>query len=222
VLVFLLSWVVPQVSRLFAESGMPLPLPTRLLVAAAGVAASTWWAWLLAGAGALWGLRGWAATPAGRERLDALWLALPIAGPLIRKAAIARLARTLATLLAGGVPVEAALGIGGAVVANRRLARAVAEARGAVREGTTLASALAATDAFPPLMVQLAATGERGGTLAEALTRAAGAYEAEVETAVGTVTALVEPALVLVMGGVVLALVGTVLLPLFQLNALIH
>jgi general secretion pathway protein F len=220
VLVFLLAWVVPEVSRLFAETGQPLPLATRLLVAAAGVARATWWAWLLGAAGALWALRRWADTAGGRERIDALLLRLPLVGSFLRKVATTRVARTLATLLAGGVPLERALGIAGAVTGNRRLAAAVAEARDAVCAGAALAPALAATAAFPPLLVQLAATGERGGSLAETLERAAVAHDAEVETAVATVTGLVEPLLVLAMGAVVLALVWAILLPLFQLDPL--
>ncbi len=222
VLGFLLAWVVPQVTRLFAESGARLPLPTRVLVGVTDFVRVTWWAILLLAGAATWALRARAATPAGREWLDAAWLRLPLAGRVVRRAAMARLARTLATLLAGGVPLETALGIAGAVVGNRRLAAAVAEAREAVRQGHALAPSLAASGAFPALLVQLAAVGERGGSLAAMLERAAATYEDEVDAAVGTVTALVEPLLVLVMGAVVLALVTAILLPLFELNALVR
>jgi len=222
VLVFLLAWVVPQLTQLFAETGTRLPLATRLLIGATAGVGRTWWLVLAAGAGAAWALARWAATPAGRARCDAALLGAPLAGPIVLKAAVARFARTLGTLLAGGLPLDAALGIAGAATGNRRLADAVAGAREAVRRGEPLAPALAATGVFPPLVLHLAAVGERAGSLGPMLERAAAAYEREVETAVSAATALVEPLLVLVMGGVVLALVAAVLLPLLDLNGLVR
>jgi len=140
----------------------------------------------------------------------------------VRKAAVARFARTLGTLLAGGLPLDVALGIAGAATGNCRLADAVASAREAVRQGEPLAPALRRTGVFPPLVVHLAAVGERAGALGAMLERAAAAYEREVETTISAATALVEPLLVLVMGGVVLALVAAILLPLLDLNGLVR
>ena len=222
VLAFLLAWVVPQLTQLFAETGTRLPLATRALIAVTSVVGRTWWLLLLAGAVAAWGLTRWAATPAGRARLDAALLGAPLAGPIVRKAAVARFARTLGTLLAGGLPLDVALGIAGAATGNRRLADAVASAREAVRQGEPLAPALRRAGVFPPLVVHLAAVGERAGSLGPMLERAAAAYEREVETTISAATALVEPLLVLVMGGVVLALVAAVLLPLLDLNGLVR
>src|SRR5437773_2774281 len=199
VLVFLLAWVVPQLTQLFAETGTRLPLATRLLIAVTSVVGRTWWLLLVAGAGAAWGLARWAATPAGRARLDAALLGAPLAGPIVRKAAVARFARTLETLLAGGLPLDVALGIAGAATGNCRLADAVASAREAVRQGEPLAPALRRTGVFPPLVVHLAAVGERAGALGAMLERAAAAYEREVETTISAATALVEPPLVRVM-----------------------
>jgi len=222
VLAFLLTWVVPQVTHLFAESGARLPLATRALVAVTHLVAVSWWAVLPLGMGPVLGLGAWARTESGRERVDAIMLRLPLVAGLVRKVASARLARTLATLLAGGVPLEAALGIAVPVMGNRTLAAAAARAREAVRQGQPLAAALAASGAFPPLLVRLAAVGERGGSLAGTLERAAAAHEGEVEGALAALVALVEPALILAMGGVVLILVAAILLPLFELNALVR
>ena len=222
VLAFLLTWVVPQVTHLFAESGARLPLATRALVAVTHLVAVSWWAVLPLGMGTVLGLGAWARTESGRERVDAIMLRLPLVAGLVRKVASARLARTLATLLAGGVPLEAALGIAVPVMGNRTLAAAAARAREAVRQGQPLAAALAASGAFPPLLVRLAAVGERGGSLAGTLERAAAAHEGEVEGALAALVALVEPALILAMGGVVLILVAAILLPLFELNALVR
>jgi general secretion pathway protein F len=222
VLGFLLAWVVPQVTHLFAESGAQLPLATRVLVAITHLVAISWWIVLPLGVGAALGIAAWARTDAGRERIDATLLRLPLVAGLVRKVASARLARTLATLLAGGVPLETALGIAIPVMGNRALAAAVTRAREAVREGQPLAAALAASRTFPPLLVRLAAVGERGGSLADTLERAAIAHEGEVERALAALVALVEPALILTMGGVVLVLVAAILLPLFELNALVR
>ncbi|HLY36925.1 MAG TPA: type II secretion system F family protein [Candidatus Binatia bacterium] len=220
VLVFLLLWVVPEVTRLFAETGTLLPLPTRVLVGSARVGR------VLAGPLALVvvataaAFARWGDTAAARRRLHELALRVPILGPILAKAAVARAARALATLLAGGVPLEPALAIAEAGTANPRVAAALGAARVRVGAGEPLAAALRATGAFPSLLVRLAAAGEGGGRLAPMLERAAVAYERDVEAAVATATALIEPAMVLVMGAVVLALVTAVLLPLLDLGAL--
>jgi general secretion pathway protein F len=221
VLAFLLVWVVPQLARLFAETGARLPLATRVLIAAGDLAGAVWWLALPLAAAALAAGRAVAARPEWRTRLDRAVLGLPLVGRLAGRAATARLARTLSTLVASGMPVETALGVAAGTAGNRAVAAAVEAARAAVRKGEALAPALAATGAFPPLLVRLAAVGERGGALADALERAAAAHEGEVEAAVATLTALVEPALVLLMGAVVLALVAAVLMPLFALNTLV-
>jgi len=222
VLAFLLVWVVPQVAQLFADTGTPLPLATRALLGLVSLARATWWLALLVAlaGGVAW--RRWAATPAGRARIDAGLLRLPLAGRLIARAAVARFARTLATLVASGVPLEAALDVATAVLGNRTLVDAAAAARAAVRRGEALAPALGRTGAFPPLLVRLAAVGERGGSLATSLERAARSYEAEVDTAVSAATALLEPVLIVAMGGVVLLLVVAVLVPIFALNQVVR
>jgi general secretion pathway protein F len=222
VLGFLLAWVVPEVARLFADAGARLPLATRALLLVTRVTSAVWWLVALALAAAAWGLRAWAATPAGRAHVDRLVLRLPVAGPLVRRAAVARIARTLASLLAGGVPLAPALGIARATAGNRHLADAVTAVGGAVERGEPLALALEASGEFPPLLVRLAAVGERGGSLPAMLERAAVTYEGEAAAAAAGLAALVEPALVLVMGGVVLALVLAILLPLFELNTLVR
>ncbi len=220
VLGFVLAWVVPQTTALFAATGKPPPFATRALAALGTWIAQGWWLALAVGGGAAFALRRWLATESARRRVDALLLRVPGVQRLVRAGAAGRLARTLATLLAGGVPLEAALGIAGPITGNRVLADAVAAARARVREGGALAAALRAHGTFPPVLVQLVAVGERSGGLADALAHAADTYEAEVERTVATATALVEPALVLAMGGVVLVLVTAVLLPLFELGAL--
>ena len=222
VLAFLLVWVVPQVAQLFADTGTPLPLATRALLGLVSVARATWWLALLLGLAAAVGWRRWMASPAGRARVDATLLRLPVAGRLLGRAAVARFARTLATLVASGVPLEAALDVATAVLGNRTLVDAATAVREAVRRGEALAPALGRTGAFPSLLVRLAAVGERGGSLATSLERAARSYEAEVDAAVSAATALLEPLLIVAMGGVVLLLVVAVLVPIFALNQVVR
>ena len=222
VLAFLLAWVVPQLTQLFAETGAPLPLATRALLT---VTSAVGWGWpvlAVAGVLAVWAGRRWLTTDAGRAAFDGMLLDAPVVGRIVRRAAVARVARTLATLLAGGVPLEAALEIAAAGSGNRRVAAAIRAARDAVRDGEPLADALRKTGVFPPLVARLVAVGERGGTVAAMLERAALTYDREVEAAIATAIAFVEPALVVVMGGVVLAIVTAVLLPLLELGSLVR
>lgn len=220
VLTFLLAWVLPQMARLFEETGAPVPLGARLLLGAGALAARTWWLWLLGGLAAALALRAWIATAAGRARLDAWVLELPVAGRLAGAAALARVAHTLSTLLAGGVRLETALDLAAAAAGNARIAAALAAAREAVRQGQPLAPALRATGVVPGPLLRLVATGERGGSLPDALAHAAEHLDAQVERDVAAATALAEPALVLLMGAVVLLLVVTVLVPLVQFDPL--
>src|SRR5262245_48052316 len=173
VLVFLLTWVLPQMARLFEETGAPLPFATRALLAAGTLAARTWWLWLTALVAAAVALRGWIASESGRARLDAWLLRVPVAGRVAGAAALARVAHTLATLLAGGVRLEVALDLAGGAAGNARIAAALTAAREAVRQGQPLAPALRASGVVPGPLVRLVATGERGGDLPEALGHAA-------------------------------------------------
>jgi general secretion pathway protein F len=220
VLVFLLTWVLPQMAQLFEQTGAPLPLAARLLLGAGAVAESTWWLWLLALGAAIVGVRTWSATPAGRARIDCWLLTLPGIGRLVGAASLARVAHTLSTVLAGGVRLEVALDLAGAAAGNARVATALAGAREAVRQGQQLAPALRASGVMPPSLVRLVATGERSGDLAGALAHAADDLDAQVERDVAAATAVAEPVLVLVMGAVVLLLVLTVLVPLVQFDPL--
>jgi len=222
VLAFLLAWVVPQLAQLFAETGATLPLATRVLIGFTSALRSGWPLLAAVAVVAAWTARRALATEAGRASLDAALLDVPVVGRIVRRAAVARVARTVATLLAGGVALEAALEITAAGSGNSRIASAIRKARDAVRDGEPLADALRKTGVFPPLVARLVAVGERGGTLPAMLERAATTYDREVDAAISTAIALLEPALVLVMGGVVLAIVAAVLVPLLDLGSLVR
>jgi general secretion pathway protein F len=220
VLVFLLVWVVPEVARLFAETGTALPLATRTLVAAAAIVRATWWMWAAVAALGALAVRRWYATSAGRRVLDGLVLRVPLAGRTAGVLATGRVARALATVLANGVPLDRALDLAGATAGNVRVAEAIATVRDDVRRGEPLAPALGRHGVFPPTLCRLVATGERTGALAAAFDRAAEAHEARADRTLTAATALVEPALVILVGAAVLALVLAVLVPILTLDPL--
>lgn len=222
ILVFLLAYVVPQVTQLFGESGHTLPFATRLLIAVSTFFATYWWGFLLlTGLGILGTLR-LVRTTGGREWSDRLLLRLPWVGRLWQRLSVARFARTLSTLLASGVPILTALHIVTALMSNRVLQRALEEARTSVQAGESLAAPLKRSGLFPALLIQLVAVGERSGQLETMLARAADAYDEEVTIALARLTSLLEPLTILVMGGVVLYIVLAILLPIFQLNQLVR
>ncbi|RMD79147.1 MAG: type II secretion system protein GspF [Gammaproteobacteria bacterium] len=218
----LMVQVVPQIVQVFQGLGQELPWLTRALIALSE-AVRQQGAWWLAGlALALLGARALLRRPAWRRRWHALLLRLPLVGRLLRGLEAARFARTLAILAGSGVPVLQALRIAGAVVGNLPMREAVEEAARRVREGSALHAALEAQGLFPPLMVHLIASGEASGRLEAMLERAAATQERELEVLTGTLTELLGPVLILLMGGLVLAIVLAILLPIFDLNRLVR
>ncbi|MCC6848531.1 MAG: type II secretion system inner membrane protein GspF [Deltaproteobacteria bacterium] len=221
ILFFLLSYVVPKVTRIFQETHQQLPLPTRFLLGLSDFVAHWWWLVLALAAGAVLGVARWARTPAGRARVDRLLLAAPYFGRLTQKLAVARFARTLSTLLASGIGLLPALDIVKSIVDNTVLAGAIERARDAIREGQSIAPPLRESGLFPPLVVHMVAVGERSGELPAMLAKAADTYDDEVENAVGALTTILEPVIIVFMGGVVLFIVLAILLPIFELNRIV-
>lgn len=221
VVTLLLVYVVPQVTRVFANTGQALPLVTRILIGISDAARATGLFWLLAGGGTL--IAGLLAlrSPAVRFRWHNLMLRLPVLGRLVRGINAARFADTLGILTASGIPLLPALQSAVPVVNNLPMRAGVEEALRQVREGGSLSRALAKTKLFPPLVVHLIASGESSGRLDAMLTRAAEAQARELQNWVRALTALLEPVLILVMGAIVLFIVVAILLPIFEMNQLI-
>jgi len=218
---FIVGFLIPKLSTLFEELEQTLPLITRVLLAIATVVGKTWWILLLLAVAVTLGLRWYARTEGGRNALDSLSLRAPLLGPIWHKMAVSRLARTFGTMLGGGVPILTALEISGDAVANRPLSRAVEAVREEVREGVSVAAALARAGVFPALLVHMAAVGEETGQLPEMMTRVADSLDFEVDSALGRLTTLLEPFVIVVMGIIVGFIVLAVLLPIFQINATI-
>ena len=222
ILFFLLSYVVPKITRIFTESKQVLPLPTRALLAISGAFASYWPVVLVLLIAAAFAFRYWVRTPKGRARYDRWVLRLPVFGKLLQKIAVARFSRTLSTLLKSGIGLLPSLDIVKNIVDNRVLFDATEAARDAIREGQSIAPPLKKSGIFPPLMIHMIAVGERSGQLEQMLIKTAEAYEGEVDGTIATLTTLLEPVMILFMGGLVLFIVLSILLPIFQMNQLIH
>ena len=221
ILVFLLTYVVPQVTRIFTESGRPLPLATRILLGCSSFFANYWWSMLLILAiGALVSVR--LPVPPKAERGTIARCYAYRGWTMFQRLNVARFARTLSTLLASGVPILTALGIVTHLLNNSVLRRAVEDARASVQEGESLAAPLRRSGLFPALLTQMVAVGERSGELESMLARAADAYDEEVTVALSRLTSLLEPLTILLMGGVILFIVLAILLPIFDLNQLVH
>jgi len=218
ILFFLILFVMPQIAQVFTDVGQALPLPTRILLGSSQWLRDYWW--LLLGAlagGLLWARQAlWSET--GRLRRDRWLLKLPIFGRIASMVALSRFALTLSTLLAGGIPLLRALGIVRGVVGNVLLESAIEEAAHNIREGESIAGPLQRSGLFPGFVIQMIAVGERSGELTQMLKKVADAYDHDVETTVGVLTSLLTPALILLMGGIVLMIVLSVLLPIFEMS----
>ncbi|GIW43007.1 MAG: type II secretion system protein GspF [Candidatus Binatia bacterium] len=222
ILLFLLAYVVPKITKIFAENQATLPLMTRVLLAVSGFAQDYWWLVVGALAAAAVSVQMSRRTPAGRQRFDRWVLNLPYFGNLIRKVALARFARTLATLLESGIDLLVALDIVKHVVNNTVLSAAIEEARNSIREGHSIAPPLKKSGLFPPMLVHMIAVGEKSGQVDTMLAKAADAYDNEVSTAVAAITSILEPVMILFGGAVVLFIVLAILLPIFEMNQLVR
>lgn len=216
----LFTVVIPKITRIFEDTQVVLPWTTRVLLAFSGFVVDAWWILLLAGGLAAWLFARWRRTPAGRARWDRFLLTAPVVGRLVRTIAVGRFARTLSTLLKSGVPVLTALDIVKNVVGNVRLAEVIDDARAAIQEGEPIAAPLKRSGEFPPLVHHMVAVGERSGALEEMLGNVADAYEDQVETTIAALTSLLEPLMIVLMGGVVAFIVFSVLMPILQINTL--
>lgn len=214
----MMVFVVPNITAMFADLGAELPLLTRIMIGLSTAVTKFWWLGVLLLVGAWQAFARWKKTEAGAERLDRWLLKAPVLGDLLRKVAIARFARTLSTLLLSGVPLLTAMEIVENVVNNRILAKVLAEARNAIREGDNIAGPLKRSGQFPPMVVHMVTIGEKSGELEEMLRNVSESYENQVDTAVQALTSLLEPLMIVFMGVVVGFLVAAILLPMMKLT----
>jgi general secretion pathway protein F len=222
ILFLMMSVVVPKVTAIFQNFNQTLPWYTSLLIWVSNVFSNYWWLLAALIGGGIYWFRRWQATEEGRRKWDLFVLEVPLFGPLLIMVAVSRFARTLATLLASGVPVLTAMDITRNVLGNTELMRVVEEARASVREGEGIAKPLRQAGRFPPIVTHMIAVGERTGQLEEMLMHVADAYDQQIEVRVGVVTSILEPLLIVVMGAVVGGIAFAILMPLLQLNEMIQ
>ena len=220
VVMALMIFVVPQVVEQFDTVGQQLPLLTRIVIAISAFLASYWWALLLGIALAIVGTTYALRDPATRLRFDRAWLKLPLIGRLTRDLHAARMARTLSTMVGSRLPLLEGLTLTAATVNNRALRAASDDLVEAIRGGGSLSAALKRAGLFPPLLVYLTASGEASGQLDTMLERAADYLEREFDGFTATALSLLEPAIIVIMGGIVMAIVLSILLPILQLETL--
>ena len=221
IVLFLVTYVVPQVAQVFIGSKRALPLLTRIMIGISDGVRSYGWILLIALVISAVGAR-WALAHAGfREKFDAAWLTLPILGKLARSYNTARFASTLAMLSSAGVPILKALQAAAQTLSNQAMRADALDALILVREGAPLASALAQKKRFPGLLAMFARLGEQTGQLPVMLARAARQLSAEVQRRAMQLATLLEPLLIVAMGVVVMLIVLAVLLPIIQLNQLV-
>ena len=218
----LLSYVVPKVVGVFANSRVKLPLMTRALISVSDFLRD-WGLWILlaaAVAGVLFWR--WIQNPDARRRVHRWLLRVPLAGKVIRGSNTARFTRTLSILTSSAVPVLDALRISGEVVTNLPMRDGVTEATARVREGAPIGRSLAASRLFPPMSIHLISSGEASGELEAMLDRAALSQERELEGLIAGVLGLLGPLLIVLMGVFVMGIVFAMLLPIFEMNSLIR
>jgi general secretion pathway protein F len=218
VVLFLLSFVVPGITQIFLEMGRTLPWPTRLLIASSAFLRTYFLLIAVAVPAALFTLTAWYRTKKGRLIADRSRLKLPLFGQLFLKLEVARMTRILGTLLVSGVPILDALEIARRVVQNRFIAAALHSVRQDVSKGSSFAEAVRKTHLFPPIVSHILATGQISGDVETGLLNIADMYDGEVELTAKTLTSLLEPAILLLMGVVVGFIVLAVLLPIFEIS----
>ena len=220
IVMFLATFIIPKFIKLFRELGMKdddFPLPTRMLVSFSDFVVKKWWLTLLILVGLVIAFNRFKATRTGRRIWDMVKLKAPVFGRLNHELSIARFARTLSTLLASGVPILQALETVAGTVDNDHISDAILQSRASIREGDTIANPLAGSRMFPPMVVQMITIGEETGQLDAMLAKVADFYEGEVDARLESLTAALEPVLIVFLGVVVGFIVISMFLPLIAI-----
>jgi general secretion pathway protein F len=223
VLLFLLTFIVPNITKIFAEMHQALPPITVLLIAVSTFLQSFWWVIIIVIIAAVVGVRyAIRNTETGSYAWDRLKLRAPLFGRVNLKIAIARFSRTLGTLLQSGVPLLTAMEIVKHVVNNCLIAEEIEKAGKDVEEGQSLSIPLSRSGLFPPVVIEMLSVGEQSGNIEPMLYRIADSYEKEAEADILMMTSLLEPAMILFMGLIVGFIVVSILLPIFEMNQLVR
>jgi type IV pilus assembly protein PilC len=217
----MLIFVVPTFETLYADLGGELPLPTRILLMVSGIVVKWAPVIVVAEVAAVFGFKKWLHSETGRAQWDTFKLKVPVFGKLVHKTVLTRFSRTFAVLLRSGVPILEALEITSETVNNTVAARAIKDTQGAIKRGESVASELARHPVFPPMVVQMLSVGEETGQVDSMLEKCADFYDQEIEATVDALTSLLEPLLIVVMGGAVGGMVVALYMPMFQIINLV-
>ncbi len=219
VVIVIMVKVIPVFSAMYSGLGSKLPYPTIVCIAISDAIINYWW--LLTGATILIvvGLRQFYKTPVGHLQIDTLMLHIPVLGQVLRKVAVARFCRTLGTLISSGVPILEGMDITAKTAGNLVIQNAILKSKDAVEQGRNISTPLAETKVFPPMVVQMVGVGEATGALDAMLSKVADFYEDEVDNAVASMTSLMEPIMIALLGGIVGFIVVAMYMPIFGLAA---
>lgn len=213
----ILVFVIPTFAKMFADFGGELPAPTKIVIALSAFIQKYIIVMIAAAFGLKFAFSKYYATANGRKVMDRLALRAPIIGPLVRKVAVAKFTRTLGTMISSGVPIMDGLEIVAKTAGNKIIEEAIYKVRQAISEGKTMADPLAESGVFPPMVVQMIAVGEATGAMDAMLSKIADFYDDEVDDAVGALTSMMEPLLMVFLGTTVGGLVIAMYLPIFKL-----
>ena len=219
--IFLVVVIVPKFKEIFTSLGGQLPLPTQILLYLSDFMRHYLVLEMVVVVALILLFRSLIRTPSGRLWFDGMSLRVPVIGKLLQKVAIARFTRTLATLAKSGVPILSSLEIVAKTAGNKVVERAIMSARASIKEGENIASPLAQSKVFPPMVTRMIAVGEKTGELEKMLTKIAEFYESEVDAAVTGLTSLIEPLVIAVLGIVIGGIVIALFLRVFKLSALV-
>ena len=221
VVLFVLSYVLPSITKLFTEMNMTLPWVTLFLIKLSAFLNHSLWLVLVGIVGLIGAHRYWLRTPGARMVWDRFKLKVPFFGPLLVDVAVARFSRTLGVLLGSGVTIVEALELSEAVVSNAVMADVIQETRRAVGSGQSVSQALAKDQIFPPVAIHMIAAGEKSGNMEDGLLRIADSLDNEIESKLSVMTSLLEPMMIIVLGGMIGFIVLAILLPIFDINSAI-
>jgi type IV pilus assembly protein PilC len=215
--VLMITMVLPQVGKMYTDLNKPLPVFTEMLLALAAFMTKFWYFILMLLGAIAYSVKLYLASPAGRNQFDKYKMKLPLFGPLMKKLYMARFARTMGSLVASGVPMLQALDIVSRAMNNMHLERAIKAIQSQVKAGSALSKPISENELFLPLVGQMLSVGEETGSVSDSLNKVADYYEDEVDQAVATISTLIEPATMVILGLMVAFLIGAVLLPIYGL-----
>jgi general secretion pathway protein F len=218
--IFLFAFAVPKITEVFAGSKMALPPLTAAMIAISDFMAAQWLTMIIAMVSVFFLFKWYTSTTAGREWWDAVSLKIPGFGKLRRMVAVSRFARTMSTMIGSGVQLLDAIDIVKDVVENAVIRKALIESRESISEGHSIAAPLKASGQFPPILTHMIAVGEKTGELEEMLNVVSDSYDAQVDNAINSLTRLLEPLMILIMGGIIALVALSIFMPMMQLNNL--